>query len=266
MTTLIHLYGVRGETLVAEPTYFDFVYYAENVDCPLHSVPLTDNFEHDLQAMEKRITPNTNLVYICNPNNPTGSITPGDKMRSFCARASKKVPVIIDEAYHEYVEDESYASMIDLVRAGQNVIVTRTFSKIFGLAGLRVGYGMGHPDIIQELEKIERNFAPVAWLSLNAALASYKNVEFAQYVREKNKEVKSYLYQELKSLGLTYILSQTNFVLFRVNRDSQEMFKEFEDRNVLIRAFNFNRENWIRVSLGTLEEMQAFVSVLADIV
>jgi histidinol-phosphate aminotransferase len=215
--------------------------------------------------MEQRITQSTSLVYICNPNNPTGSITPGDRIRSFSERASQKVPVIIDEAYHEYVEDESYASMIDLVRSGKNVIVTRTFSKIFGLAGLRVGYGIARSEIIEKLEKIERNFAPVAWLSLNAALASYKNVEFTQYVREKNKEVKSYLYQELGRLGLSYIPSHTNFVLFRVNRDSQEMFKEFEDRNVLIRAFNFNGDNWIRVSLGTREEMQSFVSVLADI-
>jgi histidinol-phosphate aminotransferase len=250
MTTLIHLYGARGEALVAEPTYFDFVYYAENANCRLLSIPLNDNFEHDLQAMEQRVTQNTSLVYICNPNNPTGSITPGDKMRPFCERVSQKVPVIVDEAYHEYVED---------------VVVTRTFSKIFGLAGLRVGYGIARPEIIEELDKIERNFAPVAWLSLNAALASYKNVEFTQYAREKNKEVKSYLYQELGRLGLSCIPSHTNFVLFRVNRDSQEMFKEFEDRNVLIRAFNFNGGNWIRVSLGTLEEMQAFVSVLADI-
>jgi histidinol-phosphate aminotransferase len=215
--------------------------------------------------MEQYITQNTSFIYICNPNNPTGSITPGDKLRSSCERASQKAPVIIDEAYHEYVEDESYASMIDLVRTRENVIVTRTFSKIFGLAGLRVGYGIARPDIIKELEKIERNFAPVAWLSLNAALASYKNVEFIQYAREKNKEVKSYLYQELGRLGFFYVPSHTNFVLFRVNRDSQEMFKEFEGRNVLIRAFNFNGDNWIRVSLGTLEEMQAFVSVLADI-
>ncbi len=265
MTTLIHLYGRSGEALVAEPTYFDFVYYAESVNCPLRSVPLNDNFEHDLRAMEQRITQNTSLIYICNPNNPTGSITPGDKLRPFCERASRKVPVIIDEAYHEYVEDESYASMIDLVRAGKNVIVTRTFSKIFGLAGLRIGYGMARPDIIQALEKIERNFAPVAWLSLNAALASYRNVEFIQYVREKNKDVKSHLYQELERIGLTSIPSHTNFVLFRVNRDSQEMLKEFEGRNVLIRAFNFNDDNWVRVSLGTMEETQAFVNVLADI-
>jgi len=265
MTTLIHLYGVRGVTMAADPTYFDFVWYAEKADCPLHLVPLNGNFEHDLQAMEQRIDPNTSLIYICNPNNPTGSITPGAELRSFCERASEKAPVVVDEAYHELVEDGTYASMLDLVREGKNVVVTRTFSKIFGLAGLRVGYGIGRPDIVEDLERIGRNFAPIAWLSLKAAIASYNNVEFTQYVRQKNKEVKSYLYNELKRQGLAHIPSHTNFVLFRVNRDSQEMAKEFESRNVLIRPFQFNNDNWIRVSLGTMEETQAFVSVLEDI-
>lgn len=264
MTTLIHLYGIKGETLVADPTYFDFVYYAKQVDCPLQSIPLNDDFEHDLQAMEQRISPKTSLIYICNPNNPTGSITPGDKLRSFCERASQKAVVVVDEAYHEYVEDAAYASMIDLVKEGKKVVVTRTFSKIFGMAGLRVGYGMARPAIVEDLKRIERNFAPVSWLSLKAAVESYKNVEFTHYAKQKNKEVKSYLYKELRRLGLFYVPSHTNFVLFKVKQDSREMFKEFEARNILIRPFEFNGDYWIRVSLGTIEEMQTFASALSD--
>jgi histidinol-phosphate aminotransferase len=265
MTTLIHLYGVGGDTLVADPTYFDFVWYAERVDCPLQFIPLNRNFEHDLQAMEQRINPKTSLIYICNPNNPTGSITPGDKLRSFCVRASQKAVVVVDEAYHEYVEDAAYASMIDLVKEGKNVVVTRTFSKIFGMAGLRVGYGMARPDIVEDLERIERNFAPIAWLSLKAAVECYKNVEFTQYAKRKNREVRSYLYKELEKMGFFYVSSHTNFVLIKVNQDSQEMFKKFEGRNILIRPFDFSGDYWIRVSLGTMEEMQTFASVLSDI-
>ena len=266
MTTLIHLYGVKGETLVADPTYFDFVWYAERVKCPLQFIPLNDNFEHDLKTMEQRINPKTSLIYICNPNNPTGSITPGDKLRSFCARASQKAVVVVDEAYHEYVEDSAYASMIDLVNEGKRVVVTRTFSKIFGMAGLRVGYGIARPDIVEEMERIERNFAPIAWLSLRAAVECYKNVEFTHYVKQKNNEVKSYLYKELERSGLFYVPSHTNFVLIKVNQDSLETSKKFEERNIHIRPFQFNDENWIRVSLGTMEEMQTFASVLSDIV
>lgn len=265
MTALIHFYGTKGEILAADPTYFDFVYYAEKAGCFLHKVPLNGHFEHDLQAMEKQISRETSLIYICNPNNPTASITPGDKLRPFCKRASKKALVVVDEAYHEYVEDASYASMIDLVREGENVIVTRTFSKIFGLAGLRVGYGITRPDVIEDLERIERNFAPIAFPSLKAAVATYKAREFCRYVRKKNREVKSYLYKELDKLGLFTVPSHTNFVLFKVNRDSGEMVKEFERRHILIRPFVFRGDYWLRVSLGTMEEMRAFVSVLADI-
>jgi histidinol-phosphate aminotransferase len=265
MTTLIHFYGTKGKILAADPTYFDFVYYAEKAGCFLNKVPLNGHFAHDLQAMEKRISRETSLIYICNPNNPTASLTPGDKLRPFCKRASKKALVVVDEAYHEYVEDASYASMIDLVREGENIIVTRTFSKIFGLAGMRVGYGITRPDIIEDLARIERNFAPIAFPSLKAAVATYKAMEFYRYVREKNREVKSYLYKELDQLGFFTVPSHTNFVLFKVNRDSSEMAQEFEKRHILIRPFVFKGDNWLRVSLGTMEEMRIFVSVLADI-
>ncbi len=266
MTTLIHFYRTRGEGLAADPTYFDFVYYAKISDYLLHQIPLTENYEHDLKAMEQQISPKISLIYICNPNNPTGSIIPREKLYPFCERASQKVLVVVDEAYHEYVEDSHYASMIDLVKKGKNVIVTRTFSKIFGLAGLRIGYGMARPDIVENLKRIERNFAPVSYLSLKAAIASYKDKEFCRFVRQENREVKSYLYKELEKLGLYYVPSFTNFVFFRVSQDGKKMAKEFEARNILIRSFVFRENHWIRVSLGTKEEMKAFVSTLKDVV
>jgi histidinol-phosphate aminotransferase len=266
MTTLIHFYRTRGEGLAADPTYFDFVYYAKVSDFLLHQIPLTENYEHDLGAMEQRINPKISLIYICNPNNPIGSITPKDKLYPFCDRASQKALVVVDEAYHEYVEDSPYGSMVDLVKKGKNVIVTRTFSKLFGLAGLRIGYGMTKPQIIESLERIERNFAPVSNLSLKAAIATYKDKEFCSFIKKKNREVKSYLYKELEKLGLYYVPSFTNFVFFRVSQDGKKMAKEFEARNILIRSFVYNENHWIRVSLGTKEEMNAFVSTLKDIV
>jgi histidinol-phosphate aminotransferase len=133
------------------------------------------------------------------------------------------------------------------------------------MAGLRVGYGMTRPDIVEDMERIERNFAPISWLSLKAAVECYKNVEFTHYVKQKNSEVKSYLYKELERLRLFYVPSHTNFVLIKVNQDSREMYKEFEERNILIRPFQFNDENWIRVSLGTMEEIQTFSSVLSGL-
>jgi len=265
MTTLIHLSKTKGEILIADPTYFDFVYYAVKSDCPLNRVPLNDNFEHDVDAMGNRLRSQTGLVYICNPNNPTGSITPKDKLLSFCEHASQRALTVVDEAYHEYVEDPAYTSMIELVREGKNVIVTRTFSKIFGLAGLRIGYGIAQPEIIKELRKLERNFAPISWLSLKASVASYQDTSFIQRVKEKNEEVKLYLYEELKSLGYFYVPSHTNFVLFKVRQDALRMVKELKERNILVRAFEINSDQWIRISLGSFEEMQAFVSALEEI-
>jgi histidinol-phosphate aminotransferase len=265
MTTLIHFSRTKGEILIADPTYFDFVYYAVKSDCPLTKVRLNAHFEHDVDTMWNQIGSQTSLVYICNPNNPTGSITAKDKLLSFCDQASQKALVVVDEAYHEYVDDPAYSSMMELVREGKNVVVTRTFSKIFGLAGLRIGYGLAKPDIIKELQKMERNFAPISWLSLNAAIASYQDRSFIQRVKERNEEVKLYLYEELERLGYSYVLSHTNFVLFKVRQDALRMVKELKERHILVRAFGINGDQWIRTSLGSFEDMQAFVAALEEI-
>ena len=265
MVTLIHLAQTGGEILVGDPTYFDFIYYANRADCKLNKVRLNDKFEHDLEAMEKQISSQTNLIYICNPNNPTGSLTPKDNLETFCKRASKQTLVVVDEAYHEYVEDEAYASMIDLVKQGKNIIVTRTFSKIFGLAGLRIGYGIAPPRIIEKLNKLSRNFAPVAWLSLKAAIASYKDQKFIRSVKEKNSQVKSFLYGELEKLGIFYIPSHTNFVLFKVAQDASELTKKMEQQKILVRPFGLHDKQWIRVSCGTKQELQTFISSLAEL-
>ncbi|UCE41479.1 MAG: histidinol-phosphate transaminase [Candidatus Aminicenantes bacterium] len=266
MVTLIHLVKKEGEILVADPTYFDFIYYANLADRPLNRVRLNDKYEHDLETMEKQISPRTDLIYVCNPNNPTGSITPKDKLQAFCEQASKKTMVVVDEAYHEYVQDEAYASMIDLVKQAKNIIVTRTFSKIFALAGLRIGYGIAHPEILKRLHKLSRNFAPVAWLSLKAAVASHQDQMFIQSVNKKNNQAKAFLYEELDKLGLSCIPSHTNFVLFKIDRDARELAKILERKKILIRPFVFHDSQWIRVSCGTKEELQTFISSLGQLI
>lgn len=266
MVTLIHFAKPKGEILLGDPTYFDFIYYATRSDCSLRNVRLKDNFEYNLSAMEKQLSDRTGLVYLCNPINPTGTITPATRMFPFCETASKQALVVVDEAYHEYVEDGAYASMIDLVKQGKNIIVTRTFSKIFGLAGLRIGYGIAHPEIISKLEKISRNFAPVSWLSLQAAIASYQDKAFIQTIKEKNAHVRKYLYQELEKLGLACIPSHTNFILFQVDRNAQELAKKLEGMKILVRPFGFHNRQWIRVSCGNREELRSFAVSLAELI
>ena len=262
MTMLIQMGKEHGRILAADPTYFDFLYYADQTGCPVDAVPLTDRFEHDLQAMEKAVGPGTGLVYICNPNNPTGSITPADALRRFCARVSERALVVVDEAYHEYAEDASYASMLDQVGAGRNLVVTRTFSKIYGMAGLRVGYGVARPDLVKELDRLSRNFAPVAVTSLSAAMAAWRDEPFTSRVRGENRRVKALLAGELEKRGVFHVPSHTNFVLFKVDRDANAMAGEFEKSGILVRPFSFHGSEWIRVTLGTAEQIRAFLALL----
>ena len=257
--------GQAGEVLMADPSYQGFRNYFSRVGGRLNLVPLNNSYEHDLESMYRRISKSIRLVYVCNPNNPTGTVVAGEKLLSFCEEASRSAAVFVDEAYHELVEDSGYASMIDLVRQDRDIIISRTFSKIHGLAGLRVGYGIARPGIIEDFRRIQTNFSPVSVLSLYAAVASYKDAEYIDSSRKKNGESRSYFYSVLEKLEYFYIPSHTNFVIFRIDRDAKDFLKEVRKRNVVLRTFAFNDANWIRVSMGTMQEMRALASVLEEI-
>jgi len=260
------IYGLNGgEILVADPSYFGFINYIKKIDGTLRLVPLDEELVHDLDEMERRYTQDMNLVYLCNPNNPTGTIVNGFRMRSFCEEVSRHTVVFVDEAYHELVDDEMYSSMIDLVRKEYNIIISRTFSKIHGLAGLRVGYGIAKADIIKKFRRIQTNFAPIGILSMSAAIASYRDTEFIRLCKRKNRESKEYFYKVLDRLGYEYIPSHTNFVLFKINRDADEFVKEILKHRIKVRPFKFNGINWCRVSMGTKEEMFQLASVMEKI-
>jgi len=265
MNMAILSYGVKGEIVTADPTYFDFIFYAGQAKCRIRKVPVSERYELDLDAMISRMSRETSLVYVCNPNNPTGAIVNKRKLRAFCEEVSKKALVVVDEAYHEYVEDEAYASMADLVREGMNVAVTRTFSKIFGMAGLRVGYGMARPDIQKNFERVQMNFASIAYPSLRAAIAAYGASAFTSLVREKNRAVRAYLEKQLEGLGYSCIPSHANFSLFEVRRDPKEMAADLAKHGILIRPFDFAGKSWLRVSVGTEGEIHAFISALEQI-
>lgn len=185
----------RGEIVAPEPTFPSLMRYAENFGGRVKSVPLNEKFEHDFAAMSKAVSAETSLVYVCNPNNPTASISPNDALRGFCQETAKKTLVFADEAYLEYTDDFPRNSMIDLVKKGENVIVSRTFSKIYGMAGLRVGYGLAKTDIVQKLRKFR-----MTWLnnlSINAALTAYADQDFVAQSKRKNAEVRQNFLKEL---------------------------------------------------------------------
>lgn len=258
-------YGPQGgELLTAHPTYEGLESAARTIGAFVHRVPLNKNFEHDLDAMDRRTTQAVRLVFVCNPNNPTGTIVPGDRLRTFCKEVSKRSIVLVDEAYHDYVDAPQYSSMIDLAREGHNVIISRTFSKIHGMAGLRVGYGFARSDIVARLRQF-RNQINV--LGLAAATASYQDPEFQGLSRKRNAEARSYLYKVLDELRYRYIPSHANFVFFHLGKDAQaQAFRDaMEKRGILVgRVFQPYTE-WARVSTGTMDEMKIFATALREV-
>lgn len=261
-------YGGEGKTsLVAEPTYGGYPNYAAGLGGEIVRVPVNDRWETDLDAMTKRVTKNTSLIYLCNPNNPTGTIANGTRFREFCEEQSRERTVLVDEAYFELMDESVRTSMVSLVRKGATLIVARTFSKLFGLAGLRVGYGIARPDIISDLRKYQTNFCAVNRLGIVAARAAYQDTEHIELSRRRNAEARAGLYEVLKQLGHKAIPgSQTNFIAFEAKTGSDALVNKLRSEyNIGTRTYQFLGKTWVRISMGTREEMDALASALKAI-
>jgi histidinol-phosphate aminotransferase len=263
------LFGADGkEVLVAEPTYSGFTGYVERLNGALLRAPVNDRWETDLDRLAGRLTKNSSLVYVCNPNNPTGTMADSARLRQFCEDAAGKAIVVVDEAYYELAEDSRRASMIDLVRKGANVIVSRTFSKLYGLAGLRVGYGIAKPELTAQLVRFQSNLAPLAQLSLAAARAAYEDVNHVALSRERNSQARAGFYKVLDKLGHSAILgSQTNFVTFEPKGGAERLVASLRrDYDISVRLFQFLGKSWVRVSMGTPEEMSRLSVAIGELV
>ena len=231
-------------------------------------VPLVDH-QIDLDGVLKAITPETVLTFICNPNNPTGLIITHDEMADFLSRVPAHVTVVVDEAYLHFCERDDFPRMGELVSAGHNVIVTRTFSKVFGLAGLRVGYGFGQPERIAPVKEryIVFDTGRMAFKGAAAALADEAHIV---NTLETVRAAKAYFYSEFDKLGLSYLESEAFYILLRdLPMDAQTMVDEVAKHGVLIRHTDvFEMPNYVRVSIGRPEDNQAAVAaikkVLAD--
>ncbi|UWX54824.1 histidinol-phosphate aminotransferase family protein [Maribacter litopenaei] len=228
-------------------------------------VPLKDDWSHDLKAMEDAIDSETKLVYICNPNNPTGSITDSKELLDFCSRVSEKVPVFVDEAYLAFLEDGAKQSMVSLINEGKDVIIARTFSKIHGMAGLRVGYIVAQESTLEKIQKITRGGMGISYTSIFAALASMDDKAFQDSSREKNAAAREYVYKSLSKLGYDYVPSHTSFIIFPIEMDGKLFLEKMSEKQVGVRAFEFMGKNWCRVSMGTMEEMKIFTAALTDV-
>ncbi len=257
------VYYMQGGNIVsADPSYMSMIRVAEAVGASWKGIKLTDDWAHDLAAMEASLDGDTKLVYICNPNNPTGSITDGQALLDFCKRVSKKVPVYVDEAYLEFLPESEQVSMAPLVAEGYDVVVARTFSKIHGMAGLRVGYAVALEKTIEKIQNITRGGMGISYPSVMAALASMEDGEFHAQSRVKNTAARDYVCSELKKRGFEHAPSVTSFVLFPIEMEGKAFLKKMTDQKVGVRAFKIYDRDWCRVSIGTLEEMKIFVGAL----
>ena len=255
--------GNDSEIVAAEPTFQALLRYAENFGTHVHRVPLDDNLSHDLDAMSRRITGKTSLVFICNPNNPSGTLLKADAMKDFCTSHDNEAIIFSDEAYYDFITDAEYPSMVELVKEGRNVIVSKTFSKVYGLAGMRIGYLVARPDMARRLKNAV--MANTNILALEAAKTALVDDEFYKFSILKNKEAKDYIYSTLTELGLPYIKSHTNFVFFKSGRNIRDLISDMEKKGVVIGRPFPPLYNWARISTGTMEDMQSFGLALKEV-
>jgi histidinol-phosphate aminotransferase len=258
-------FGLEGKSVMSSyPTFPMLMTYAESMKATWQKIDLNDALEHDYQAMASGITSDTKLIFVCNPNNPTGTLVDQMVVERFCEEASKKATIYADEAYLEFLEPSQQRSMVGLVKQGKNVIVSRTFSKIFGLAGLRVGYIVAHPDMIKRLAKFNDDFS-ISQTSLAAAKACVGDEDFMKLTRTKNAVARKVLTDYLDEKKIMYGKSVTNFVFFPAPKDGKTILTTIEQKGFLMRIWDYKNREWCRVSIGTQDEMMRFVKAFDEI-
>jgi histidinol-phosphate aminotransferase len=259
-------YSKGGKNIITgDPSYDDLPTHAKLHGGQWIKVPLTKDYKLDLDAMEAKVDGNTGLVYICNPNNPTATVVDTDKLKAFCERVSKKTMVFVDEAYIDYLPDPQGTTLIGGVKAGQNIIVARTFSKLYGFAGLRCGYIVAQPETIHTLAIYTGGAFNLSATTIAAATAAYQENDYMQGALKKTLASKEYLYSVLKKEGYEYIPSSANFVMFPLKMDGQKFVAEMMKRGVGVRNWKLNGADWCRVSIGRMDEMEAFAEAFKQL-
>jgi histidinol-phosphate aminotransferase len=249
--------------VIANPTFEAIARHASVANAEVVKINLTPDYSHDLKKMLAAAN-GAGLVYICNPNNPTATITPRNELSDFLTKLSPTTTVLVDEAYHHYVESNDYESVIPLVKQYPNLIVARTFSKIYGMAGLRCGYCVTQPANISRM-RTHQIFDSVNIMALVAALASLKDTDQVTRGRKLNSEVKKSVYAELDSLGYRYIPSHANFMMIDLRRDVRSILGALRSRGVEVGRLFPALPNFMRVTIGTDSEMKQFLTAFREV-
>jgi len=255
----------EGTLVVADPTFEAIVGHAKRRGAEIVQVPLTSSFSHDLPKMTAAAQ--AGLVYVCNPNNPTASLTSKDEVRSFLGENGPTTAILVDEAYHHYVDSSDYESVIPLLKDYPNLIVARTFSKIYGMAGMRCGYCVAQPATIERLRPHQLSDS-VNIMALVAASASLQDPDQVANGRRLNSEARSFVSKELEIMGYQQIPSQANFIMFDTKRPVVPLIKAMKQRKVHVGRLFPALPNHLRLTIGKKAEMESFLvafrAVVAD--
>src|SRR5438552_3907772 len=253
----------QGKLIAADPTFEAILEYSKANGAEVVKVPLTSSFAHDLSKMGGAAQ--KGLIYICNPNNPTASITPKNDLRDFIAKTSPDTMILVDEAYFHYADTPDYESVIPLVKDHPNLIVARTFSKIYGMAGLRCGYCVAQPETIKRMHGFQM-WDSVNIMALAAASASLDDADQVNNGRKMNSEAKSFTLTELQKLGYKSIPSQANFIMFDCKKPVVPVIKAMKDRNVQVGRLVPALPNHMRLTIGKKSEMESFLSAFKQVI
>jgi histidinol-phosphate aminotransferase len=253
------------KVVVAEPTFEAVLAYNRVTRADPVKVPLDAAFRHDLPRMAAACDSSTGMVYLCNPNNPTGTIVTGEELAAFLARVPPSVPVLLDEAYHHFVEHTGYRSGADLLAAHPNLIVVRTFSKIYGMAGMRLGYAVGAKERIEAIARCA-SFSNTNNAVLAAALASLADPDHVPGMRQRINGTRRWLVAQLTHDGRRFIPSEANFVMIETGSDVGPVIDAFRQKEILVGRRFPSMPTWLRVSIGRPREMSAFVAALRELV
>ncbi len=245
------------EAVMAHPSFIVYPMAVQAAGGKPVQIPLK-NYTHDLDVMADAVTSKTKMLFIANPNNPTGTINKRSEFDRLIERLPGGILVVIDEAYYEYVTNPDYADSMKHFRDGRDILILRTFSKIYGLAGLRIGYGIARQDIVSEMNKLRPPFNTNS-IAQNAALYALKDDNHIKHTKEINEEGKKYLYRELDSLDLKYIPTEANFLYILVGQDSDIFYNELLRQGVIVRSVGPKE---IRVTIGLPEENRKFIEAL----
>jgi len=249
-----------GEIIAARPTYSELTDYAQGAGATLKFVGVDKALKHDLTAMRAAVSARTRAVYICNPNNPTGTAVPAEAIETFVNSLPEAVTTIVDEAYMDFADQQGVQTVSSLVASGKRVVVLRTFSKIHGMAGIRIGYGIARPDIINEISAVTMTSPNI--FAVRAARASLSDHTFLADTRRRIIGSRRRITKELTGLGLAYAEPQGNFVFFDTGRPLERFTELMKARNILVGRPFPPYDSWCRITIGTEPEVAAFLEAL----